>query len=93
MSVKCHRQKSAGNNYVYVAHIQNNTQNHVLLSTRDFYLNLQASITHDGKKISTPIYSHSRLRLTSSFSREDDGEGQKETHKEEEDEVRKHVCL
>lgn len=31
------KQTSAGNNSVYVAHMQNNTQNHVLLSTRDFY--------------------------------------------------------
>lgn len=42
------KQTSAGNNSIYIAHKQNNTQNHVLLSTRDFYQSLQASITHWG---------------------------------------------
>lgn len=74
MSVKCQRQTSAGNNCVYVAHMQNNTQKHVLLSTREFCLNIQASIIQRKNKISTPLSSHSahvcRLKLTSSFSRE-----------------------
>lgn len=49
-------QMPAENNSVYGAQIQNNPQNHVLLSTREFYQMSQASFV--GIMSTTPIYNH-----------------------------------
>lgn len=80
LSLNRWRKTSSGNNSVYVAHMPNNTQSHVLLSTGDFYQEIHQRL-------------HAAAAAQSHVCRLKEGGTKGRREEEERDEVRKHVTV